>query len=400
MDKLKIGIIVSTTREGRFGEVPARWILDMASTRTDLDFEIVDLRDYPLSFYGETKFPSQDDTSDAASRWGRKMAELDGYLFVTAEYNHGVPGVLKNALDHAYPEFNKKPVAFVGYVGVGGARAVEQLRLVCIELRMAPTRTAVHIGMEPYLGVVQEGKELSDYGFLKKSAEATLEEIAWWTHTLNAGRAKEAKTDKKIDEILSFWFRSEDEPGYGEFRKEWFSAKPELDREVRERFLETYARARAGGLDRWQKHPRGALALVILLDQFSRNMFRGTLAMYETYEKALSVAKNAVERGFDHELPVFQRWFLYMPFMHGEDLEHQRWSVELFQRLPKNGEAHLEYGGIGHKETIERFGRFPHRNEILGRQSTPEETDFLNEQNRTSQEHEPRRLTPNNRNVS
>jgi NAD(P)H-dependent FMN reductase len=152
----RIGIILSTIREGRFGDKAAHWIFDRASTRSDLDFEIVDLRDYPLPLFEEAASPaSVPPKNEVALRWGKKMAEFDGYLFVTAEYNHGVPGVLKNALDYAYPEFNKKPAAFVGYGGVGGARAVEQLRLICIELQMAPTRTAVHIGVEPYLGVAQ-----------------------------------------------------------------------------------------------------------------------------------------------------------------------------------------------------------------------------------------------------
>ena len=194
MKKPRIGIVISTTREGRFGETPARWILDLASERTDLDFEVVDLRDYPLPLYGE----DGSSEPEVISRWSRKMEELDGYVFVTAEYNHSVPGVLKNALDHAYPEFNKKPAAFVGYGGVGGARAVEQLRLICIELRMAPTRTAVHIGMEPLLGVRKKGKGLSDFDFLNKSAAATLHELAWWTHTLKAGRVREAKAEKPV----------------------------------------------------------------------------------------------------------------------------------------------------------------------------------------------------------
>jgi NAD(P)H-dependent FMN reductase len=195
MEKPRIGIIISTIREGRFGDKPAQWILDIASKRTDFDFEIVDLRDYPLPLLGETESPAYDGSSksEVATRWGRKMAELDVYLFVTAEYNHGVPGALKNALDHVYPECNKKPAAFVGYGGVGGARAVEQLRLICIEFQMAPTRTAVHIGVEPYLGVTQEGKELSDFDFLDKSAVSTLDELAWWTQTLKVGRAKAAK---------------------------------------------------------------------------------------------------------------------------------------------------------------------------------------------------------------
>lgn len=187
MNRPRIGIIISTTREGRFGDTPARWILDTASRRDDLDFEIVDLRDYPLPLYGETSSPSPG-PDDVVDRWSEKMAGLDGFLFVTAEYNHSVPGVLKNALDHVYPECNRKPAAFAGYGGVGGARAVEQLRAICIELQMAPTRTAVHIGMEPLLGVKKQGRDLSDYDYLNESAEATLDELAWWTHTLKAGR--------------------------------------------------------------------------------------------------------------------------------------------------------------------------------------------------------------------
>lgn len=381
MSKPRIGIIISTTREGRFGDKPARWIFDLASGRTDLNFELVDLRDYPLPLLGESCSSAHDGSSgsEVAPRWKQKMAELDGYLFVTAEYNHSIPAVLKNALDHAYTEFNKKPAAFVGYGGVGGARAVEQLRLICVELQMAPIRTAVHVGMEPLLGV-KRGKDLSDFDFLNKSVVAMLDELAWWTRTLKAGRAEEANTDEEIDEVLGFWFGGEGEPGYGEFREEWFAAEPEFDKEIRERFLETYARARAGRLDLWQEHPRAALALVIALDQFPRNIFRGTPAMYETDEKALSVAEGAIDRGFDAELPAFQRWFLYMPFMHSEDREDQRRSVELFERLGEEVGTNPKEYAVGHYETVQRFGRFPHRNEILGRKSTPEEAEFLKEQ--------------------
>ena len=159
----------------------------------------MDLRDYPLPLFGEAAGPAHaPPKNEVELRWGERLAGFNGYLFVTAEYNHGVPGVLKNALDHAYPEFNRKPAAFVGYGGVGGARAVEQLRLVCIELQMAPTRTAVHIGMEPLLGVLRDGKKLSDFDFLNKSAAAMLDELAWWTCTLKAGRVEEAKIAKLV----------------------------------------------------------------------------------------------------------------------------------------------------------------------------------------------------------
>ena len=193
--KPRIGIVISTTREKRFGPVPAQWIYDIARRRDELDFEIIDLRDYPLPHYGEAGAAGEDATSQVIARWRAKIASLDGYIFVTAEYNHSIPGVLKNALDHAYDEYRRKPAAFVGYGGVGDARAVEQLRLICIELQMAPLRHAVHIATEPLLGVKQQGKRLEDYDYLAKSAETMLDELTWWTYTLRAGRSKAATAD-------------------------------------------------------------------------------------------------------------------------------------------------------------------------------------------------------------
>ena len=113
---------------------------------------------------------------------------MDGYIFVTGEYNRSIPGVLKNALDHAYREFNRKPAAFVAYGGVGGARAVEQLRLICVELQLASMRNAVHIGMEPYLAISGETGDIDDYDFLKSSASAMLDELAWWARALMTAR--------------------------------------------------------------------------------------------------------------------------------------------------------------------------------------------------------------------
>src|SRR5712692_4712419 len=154
MSKPRIGIVISTTREGRFGDKPATWIRDLAAARGDLAVEIVDLRDYPMRFFDEPASPLYAPPKDeAARRWGQKVAALDGFIFVTAEYNRGAPAVLKNALDYAHKEFNRKPAAFVGYGGVGGARAVEQLRLVSIELQMAPTRSGVHIGGADFIGM-------------------------------------------------------------------------------------------------------------------------------------------------------------------------------------------------------------------------------------------------------
>lgn len=189
MSKPVVGIILSTTREGRFADYPAEWILNIARQRDDLEFELVDLRDYPLSFYGDDAQAASPEEQVAAQRWAAKMAALDGYIFITAEYNHGISGVLKNALDHAYEEYHRKPAAFIGYGGVGGARAVEQLRQICCELQIAPLRHAVHIGLEVMLAVRDGERALSDYAFLAERAREMLDDLAWWAHTLKAGRA-------------------------------------------------------------------------------------------------------------------------------------------------------------------------------------------------------------------
>ncbi|MGV3652240.1 MAG: NADPH-dependent FMN reductase [Devosia sp.] len=192
MSTPRIGIILSTTREGRFADRPAQWLLAMANRRDDAHFEIVDLRDYPMSFFDRSTIPGVVPPPDAdIDRWVQKMAGLDGYLFVTAEYNHSISAVLKNALDFLRVETARKPAAFLGYGGVGGARAVEQLRLICVELSMAPTRTAIHIGMEPFLGLLRDGKDFADYDYLVQSARDTLDELVWWARTLRAGREAE-----------------------------------------------------------------------------------------------------------------------------------------------------------------------------------------------------------------
>ena len=182
----------------------------------------------------------------------------------------------------------------------------------------------------------------------------------------------------EADEVLAFWFGREDEPGYGEFREAWFRKDPEFDQQVQERFGPLYERAAAGELDGWREEARSCLALVICLDQFPRNMFRGDGRTHATDDKALETARYALERALDRELPPFQRVFVYMPFMHSESVEDQRRSVELFGRLADEpGAPDVTSYAAGHRDIVGRFGRFPHRNGILGRETTSEEAEFL-----------------------
>ncbi|NEQ21248.1 MAG: DUF924 domain-containing protein [Microcoleus sp. SIO2G3] len=182
----------------------------------------------------------------------------------------------------------------------------------------------------------------------------------------------------QADTILEFWFGKPDEADYGKSRKVWFTKNPEFDDEVRSRFLNVHNQAAAGKLDDWKTTPQSCLALIILLDQFPRNMFRGQPQAFATDPQALAYAKYAVTQGFDKELPKLQRWFVYLPFEHSENLADQHQCVELCEQMdddPDTREA-IDYA-YRHLRVIERFGRFPHRNQILGRETTPEEAEFL-----------------------
>ena len=183
---------------------------------------------------------------------------------------------------------------------------------------------------------------------------------------------------EQAKKILDFWFGSPEQVSYGKSRQIWFIKKSEFDREVEARFLRDYEQAAAGELDSWKSSPLSCLALILLLDQFPRNMFRGKAQAFATDWQALSAAQYAVAQGYDLELLPVQRWFVYYPFEHSENLEDQNRSVALFQQLsddPDSADA-INYA-LRHREIILRFGRFPHRNEILERVSTPEEEEFL-----------------------
>lgn len=198
-----VGIIISTTREGRFADHPVGWISELGHQRDDLDFEVIDLRDYPLSFLGEGSSDPSASEREAEARWAAKMAALDAYIFVTAEYNHGISGVLKNALDHAYEEYHRKPATFIGYGGVGGARAVQQLRLTCCELQIAPLRSAVHIGWEVMSSVRSGESRLTDFDFLNDRATTMLDELAWWARALKSARASSGIVSSATDGELA-----------------------------------------------------------------------------------------------------------------------------------------------------------------------------------------------------
>jgi NAD(P)H-dependent FMN reductase len=189
MAKPKLAVVIGSIRTNRFADHPAQWITEIARQSGKFDVELIDLKDYPLPFFAEAGSPAYAPSkNEVAQRWQKKVAEFDAYIFTAAEYNRGPTGVLKNALDYAYNEWINKPVSFVGYGGVGGARAVEQLRLNAIELQMAPIRNAVHIQLPVYLAVLKEGKKLSDFDFLNQNAKDMLDQLSWWTNALQAAR--------------------------------------------------------------------------------------------------------------------------------------------------------------------------------------------------------------------
>ncbi len=178
--------------------------------------------------------------------------------------------------------------------------------------------------------------------------------------------------------VLEFWFGASDAAEFGRPRKLWFEKSAAFDALVRDRFLETYEAAVGGRLDAWNGRPLGALALVVALDQFPRNMFRGSPRAFAADPLALAIARGIVARGFDAALAPAQRTFVYLPFEHAEDLAAQRESLRLFERLAGDAlRADLMTYAMRHYAVIERFGRFPHRNAILGRASTPDEIAFL-----------------------
>lgn len=178
--------------------------------------------------------------------------------------------------------------------------------------------------------------------------------------------------------ILNFWFGDPESDTYGHFQDFWFQSSPEFDQQIKTQFESIYLEAVAGKLNALSETPEGSLALVILLDQFPRNMYRGTSQAFASDPMALSVSRDALDKKYDQNLLPTQRVFLYLPFEHSEKIEDQDYSVALFEAL--GDEYTLKYA-IEHRDVIVQFGRFPHRNSILGRKSTPDEIKFLGETN-------------------
>jgi NAD(P)H-dependent FMN reductase len=185
----KIGVIIGTTRAARIADKPVAWLMERAEKRSDMEFEVVDLRDYPMPFFDEVAsnayVPS---TNEVAQRWQKKIAEFDGFIFVTGEYNNSVPAVLKNALDYAYPEWSRKAAAFFGYGSAGGSRAVQHLREIAVELQMAPVRHAVFIMGGDFMALMQGQKEVSEFTYLEPVAAEMLDQLAWWATALKNAR--------------------------------------------------------------------------------------------------------------------------------------------------------------------------------------------------------------------
>jgi len=182
--------------------------------------------------------------------------------------------------------------------------------------------------------------------------------------------------DPRAAEVLRFWFGAGSD--YGKSRKAWFEKNPDFDREIGAKFLALCEQAASGALEPWQALPGECLALVIVLDQFPRNLFRGEARAFGSDARALGAARRAIDGGYDAGMLPVERLFLYLPFEHSESLDDQWRSLALIGRLaPWPETADVFPYAVRHWEIVRRFGRFPHRNAALGRASTPEELEFL-----------------------
>lgn len=190
-DLLKVKVILGSVREGRFSEKPGAWMLSELQKRGDLKVELLDLRDYPMPFFNEVETPSYKTkpyTDPTVVAWTAKIKESDAFIVIAPEYNHGYPAVLKNAFDYVYQEWNNKPIAFVSYGSVMGARSVEQLREVAIELQMAPVRNAIHMPYDVVMAIGKGTPESEVFAPYAERAQGLAEQLLWWGKALKAAR--------------------------------------------------------------------------------------------------------------------------------------------------------------------------------------------------------------------
>jgi NAD(P)H-dependent FMN reductase len=192
-----ISVIVGSTRQGRFSEKPAQWIVQHLKKRAGVDAPLLDLRDFPMPFFDQPMPPAMPGRppyeNDVVKKWTAAIAKSDGFIFVTPEYNFGPSAVLKNALDWVYPEWNRKAVAFVSYGGAAGARSVQQLRETAIELQLAPVRSSVHIPATTLWAHFQGGNVDAGLAELEGPAGIMIDDLLWWTVALKTARDRVLK---------------------------------------------------------------------------------------------------------------------------------------------------------------------------------------------------------------
>jgi NAD(P)H-dependent FMN reductase len=201
---LNIAVILGSTRQGRFGEKPARWIFDELKKRKGVNAELLDLRDYRMPFFNEPVSPGwikEPYKNEAVARWTKKIGANDGFIVVAPEYNRSVSGEMKNAFDWVYNEWANKAVGFVGYGTVGGARAVEHMRVIGVELQMASMKHGVHLPISAYMAMMDKEAPVDPALFepVQAAADSMLDQLFWWTTALKEARDRDAanKTEAK-----------------------------------------------------------------------------------------------------------------------------------------------------------------------------------------------------------
>ena len=193
---VKIAVILGSVREGRFGDKPAQWIFDELKKRKDVEATFLDLKEFDLPNFDSPVSPAWvNEPLAPAVKWSKAIAEQDGFIVLAPEYNRSLGGAMKNAFDWIYPEWNRKAIGFVGYGSVGGARAVEHMRNIAVELQMAPVRQGVHIMWEMMAPLMQEKAPVDPARFagVQQTADTMIDQVVWWASALKAARDADAR---------------------------------------------------------------------------------------------------------------------------------------------------------------------------------------------------------------